>query len=250
VKRPLGVSPSRFAERSLRHPGFAHSCILAFALRAALDCKAGSFGPGSPLAYGLRTACPTLRVGLRPGGGAARGVQAGRVHGPRSGLGVAEGPSAPADPSRSITPVRASLLVLDRKGEARRVGERSRSVWPILAQRRDFCRLPSRTARARSPYHPPAVSSPPARVLLTTRGRYPPLARCVGKAGFLGLYSVLRYSRTACFSSSLSMSGKVWPAADLPGLLVSKCRRRSAGGIRSWGMASKVVTSRPTCVGS
>ncbi len=46
----LGVSPSRFAERSLRHPGFAHSCILAFALRASLDCKAGSFGPGSPLA--------------------------------------------------------------------------------------------------------------------------------------------------------------------------------------------------------
>ena len=63
----LGVSPGRFAERSLRHPGFAHSCILAFALRAALDCKAGSFGPGSPLAYGLRTACSPLRGDLRPG---------------------------------------------------------------------------------------------------------------------------------------------------------------------------------------
>ena len=41
-------------------------------------------------------------------------------------------------------------LASDKKVEARRVGERSRSVWPILAQRRDFCRLPSRTSRARS----------------------------------------------------------------------------------------------------
>ena len=43
------MSPGRTAERSLRHPGFAHSCILAFALRAALDCKAGLSGPGLPL---------------------------------------------------------------------------------------------------------------------------------------------------------------------------------------------------------
>jgi hypothetical protein len=43
-------SPGRTAERSLRHPGFAHSCILAFALRAALECKAGLFVPGHPLA--------------------------------------------------------------------------------------------------------------------------------------------------------------------------------------------------------
>ncbi len=90
---PLGVSPGRFAERSLRHPGFAHSCILAFALRAALDCKAGSFGPGSPLAYGLRTACPTLRVGLRPGGGGGAGWLRWRASG--------TGPRAAQRPRRS-----------------------------------------------------------------------------------------------------------------------------------------------------
>ncbi len=65
---PLGVSPSRFAERSLRHPGFAHSCILAFALRASLDCKAGSFGPGSPLAY-------VVKGGLSAAGAAVSGRQ-------------------------------------------------------------------------------------------------------------------------------------------------------------------------------
>ncbi len=52
-----------------------------------------------PSLSGFRAACPTLRVGLRPGD-----VQAGRVHGPRSGLGCAEVPPAPADPSRSERP--------------------------------------------------------------------------------------------------------------------------------------------------
>jgi hypothetical protein len=40
-----GSPGGRFAERSLRHPGFAHSCILALAILAPLECKAGSFGP-------------------------------------------------------------------------------------------------------------------------------------------------------------------------------------------------------------
>jgi hypothetical protein len=47
------VSPGRTAERSLRHPGFAPSYILASALRAALDCKAGLSGPGLSLADGV-----------------------------------------------------------------------------------------------------------------------------------------------------------------------------------------------------
>ncbi len=72
----LGVSPSRFAERSLRHPGFAHSCILAFALRAALDCKAGSFGPGSPLAYGFKDGLSAaFGGGLRPGAASGTGLR-------------------------------------------------------------------------------------------------------------------------------------------------------------------------------
>ena len=49
-----------------------------------------------PSLGGFRAACPTLRVGLRPGD-----AQAGRVHGSHSGLGCAEVPPAPADPSRS-----------------------------------------------------------------------------------------------------------------------------------------------------
>ena len=192
----LGVSPGRFAERSLRHPGFAHSCILAFALRASLDCKAGSFGPGSPLAYGLKDGLFAAsrrsaagggdegRVGWRRGAwGAAGGWQAGRVFGCRrrierdgssgaggverdgsSGAGgtsakprplrgprtrpacvcirfAARGPvplacvfaSRPEDPSRlRVYPLRGPrtrpVPFPDKEVEARRVGERSRSV--------------------------------------------------------------------------------------------------------------------------
>ncbi len=93
---PLGVSPSRFAERSLRHPGFAHSCILAFALRAALDCKAGSFGPGSPLAYVVKDGLSAAGAAVsgRGGGGAQLdGVQ-------RDGSSGAGGTSAPPRPLR------------------------------------------------------------------------------------------------------------------------------------------------------
>jgi hypothetical protein len=50
-------------------------------------------------------------VGLRPGD-----AQAGRVHGPRSGLGFAEVPSAPADPSRSVR------FVTRRPGAVQAVG--------------------------------------------------------------------------------------------------------------------------------
>jgi len=104
------VSPGRRAERSLRHPGFAHSCILAFALRAALDCKAGSFGPGSPLAYGFKVGLSAAgaavcgRAGAAVSGRqeAAGWVQAGRVFGCRRHLGFAEAASRPEDPSRSL----------------------------------------------------------------------------------------------------------------------------------------------------
>jgi hypothetical protein len=54
----------------------------------------------------------------------AIGGQAGRVHGPRSGLGEAEGPSAPADPSRFTVGKRgggARLLLPDEA--AKEVGE-------------------------------------------------------------------------------------------------------------------------------
>ena len=117
----LGASPSRFAERSLRHPGFAHSCILAFALRASLDCKAGSFGPGSPLAYGFMaglSAAGAAVCGRGRGRGPSRveagrvrsrspsltkgAAQAGRVFGCRRHLGCAEAASRPEDPSRFL----------------------------------------------------------------------------------------------------------------------------------------------------
>jgi len=57
---------------------------------------------------------------------------------------------------------------------------------------------------------------------------------------------VLRYSSTAVFSSSVSASGKSWPAALLPGLRVSKNWRRSAGTRRPGGMAARSSTSSPT----
>jgi hypothetical protein len=76
--------PGRTAECSLRHPGFAHSCILAFALRAALDCKAGLSGPGLPLTRGIevRLACsgvgsPLLKGSRRPVHRFAGGLQSG-----------------------------------------------------------------------------------------------------------------------------------------------------------------------------
>ena len=122
----LGVSPSRFAERSLRHPGFANSCILAFALRAALDCKAGSFGPGSPLAYGLK-------AGLSA---ASRRPAAGRVRKRDGSLGAA-GTSALPRPLRGPRtrpvplPGRSSLRRPGwlRRREARRPVRR-RKRWP------------------------------------------------------------------------------------------------------------------------
>ncbi len=107
--RSLGVSPGRFAERSLRHPGFAHSCILAFALRAALDCKAGSFGPGSPLAYGFKDGLSAaFGVGLRPGRGGRK----------RDGSSGAAGTSAVPRPLRGprIRPVPTTSFAACRAG--------------------------------------------------------------------------------------------------------------------------------------
>jgi hypothetical protein len=88
-RRAARGSPGRTAERSLRHPGFAHSCILAFALQAALECKAGLSGPGLPLARRIevRLACsgpgsPSLeRVGegARCPSGCARMRVAGQL---------------------------------------------------------------------------------------------------------------------------------------------------------------------------
>ena len=161
---PLGVSPSRFAERSLRHPGFAHSCILAFALRAALDCKAGSFGPGSPLAYGFKGGLSAaFGGGLRPGG--AGGRAAGRVFGcrrriERDGSSGAGGTSAKPRPlcgprtrpacvcirfaARGPVP----FLSLTKKWRLGGSANARGAFGPILVLRRDFCRLPSRTTRS------------------------------------------------------------------------------------------------------
>ena len=58
-------------------------------------------------------------------------------------------------------------------------------------------------------------------------------------------YSVFRYSSTAAFSASSSATGKSWPAALLPGFVVSNHVRRSALGSFAGG-AADVVISRPT----
>jgi hypothetical protein len=60
------------------------------------------------------------------------------------------------------------------------------------------------------------------------------------------LYSVFRYSSNARFSSASSTSAKSWPAALLPGLRVSKYRRRSEGRSGPAGRSGKVSISRPT----
>ena len=59
-------------------------------------------------------------------------------------------------------------------------------------------------------------------------------------------YSVFRYSKIARFSAASSTSAKSWPAALLPGLRVSKYRRRSADRSFSAGMSAKASISRPT----
>jgi hypothetical protein len=98
--------------------GFARSRILALAFQASLEYEAGSFGPGFPSLKVEGRPVRRSRGGLRPGvgkrdgatgrggvrckrdGSTGVGGQAGRVHEPRSGLGEAEVPLAPADPSR------------------------------------------------------------------------------------------------------------------------------------------------------
>ena len=159
----LGVSPSRFAERSLRHPGFAHSCILAFALRASLDCKAGSFGPGSPLAYGFKDSLfAASRRSAAGEGGAGRG-------GARKRDGSSGAGGTSAKPRPLCGPRTRPVPFSDKEVEARRVGERSRSVWAYPGPA---------TAGA-------SISRPRARRMLRTAVRTSSMSLCCPRRAYI-----------------------------------------------------------------
>ncbi len=88
------------------HSARAHPSLTLF--------KAGSFGPGSPLAYGLKdglfAALRRSAAGGRDACGGACDAQAGRVFGCRRHLGYAEAASRPEDPSRSLSVPLSSLV--------------------------------------------------------------------------------------------------------------------------------------------
>ncbi len=75
--------PGWFVGRSLRHRGFAHSGILASALRASLDCNAASLNPASPslcMSGEWRVASGNVRA-LKPAGAGFDSRRAGGLLG-------------------------------------------------------------------------------------------------------------------------------------------------------------------------